>query len=301
MKRRVKLSVGATLVAIGVVAAAAPSEAGVIVLKNGEVLIGRIRADEDTQEELIMRWPYKERTDRGEIKIPKFRIRWYDRDADEPTDAYWEKYENENIDSKWMPSLEKWRIRRRSATEGHDVLVFEGFDGPRGKLSPVPVQTSDFEVRKPDGWSSSNEDGIIIFTSDQAGVDGYRARIHVFAVPSLPKESTETQAGWVQREIARLGLGDGNKFEVRESGRLKPARGGFDQELLTSTTRGERTVFSLRQVSFRDKKTYFFAAYADEREFSGLEILFKACMRSLQILEDQRAPAGATPPPAPPR
>ncbi|MCO5165777.1 MAG: hypothetical protein M9894_05340 [Planctomycetes bacterium] len=306
MKRRARLSISAALVAAAVFAAAAPSEAGVIVLKNGEVLIGRIRADEDTQEELIMRWPYKERTDRGEIKIPKFRIRWYDRDADEPTDAYWEKYENENIDSKWMPSLEKWRIRRRSQTEGHDVLVFEGFDSPRGKLSPVPVQTSDFEIRKPDGWTSANEDGIIIFVSDQAGIDGYRARIHVFAVPSLPKESTEKQVEWVQREIARLGQGSGNKFEVRESGRLKPARGGFDQELLTSTTRGERTVFSLRQVSFRDKKTYFFSAYADERDFSGLEILFKACMRSLQIHEDQRAqpgssPPGATPPPATPR
>lgn len=280
---------GVGLAVAGLLVLTAPSEAGVVVLKNGEVLVGRIRPDEDTQDELIMRWPYKERTERGEIKLPKFRIRWYDREADEPTDAYWEKYENEVIDSQWLPALERWRIRKRAESEVPDVPILEGFDSPRGRLSPVPVQTRDFEIRKPDGWTSATEDGITIFVSDQAGADGYRARVHVFSVPSLQRESTERQVEWVQREIGRLGVGAGNKFDVREMKRLKPVRGGFDQELLTATTRAERTVFCLRQVSFRDKRTYFFSAYADERDYSGLEILFKACMRSLVILEDQRA------------
>lgn len=282
---------GAGLAVAGLLVLTPSSEAGIVVLKNGEVLVGRIRPDEDTQDELIMRWPYKDRAERGEIKLPKFRIRWYDRDADEPTDAYWEKYENEVIDSQWLPMLERWRIRKRAESEVPDVPILEGFDSPRGKLSPVPVQTRDFEIRKPDGWTSATEDGITIFVSDQAGADGYRARVHVFSVPSLQRESTERQVEWVQREIGRLGGGAGNKFDVREMKRLKPVRGGFDQELLTATTRAERTVFCLRQVSFRDKRTYFFSAYADERDYSGLEILFKACMRSLVILEDQRAQA----------
>ncbi len=286
---------GAGLAVAGLLVVTAPSEAGIVVLKNGEVLVGRIRADEDTQEELIVRWPYKDKTESGHIKLPKFRVRWYDRDADEPTDAYWEKYENDVIDSQWLPALERWRIRKRAESEVTDVAILEGFDSPRGKLSPVPVQTRDFELRKPDGWTSATEDGITIFVSDQAGADGYRARVHVFSVPSLQKESTEKQVDWVQREIGRLGVGAGNKFDVREMKRLKPVRGGFDQELLTATTRGERTIFCLRQVSFRDKRTYFFSAYADERDYSGLEILFKACMRTLNILEDQRAQAAGGP------
>lgn len=292
MKTNTTLLAGGLAVA-ALLGLAQPAEAGIVILKNGEVLVGRIRADEDTQDELIMRWPYKERTESGHIKLPKFRIRWYDRDVDEPSDAYWEKYENDVIDAAWLPLLEKWRIRKRAESEQPDVAILEGFDSPRGKLSPVPVQTGHFEIRKPDGWTSATEDGITIFVSDQAGADGYRARIHVFSVPSLQRESAERQVDWMQREIGRLGAGAGNKFDVREMKRLKPVRGGFDQELLTATTRAERTVFCLRQVSFRDKRTYFFCAYADERDYSGLEILFKACMRSLTILEDQRAQAAA--------
>jgi hypothetical protein len=280
---------------VAVLALTHDAQAGIVVLKNGEVLVGRIRADEDTQDELIMRWPYKERTERGEIKLPKYRIRWYDREADEPTDEYWEKYENDLIDANWIPMLERWRVRKRAESETTDVPILEGFDSPRGKLSPVPVQTADFSIRKPDGWTSSTEDQITIFVSDQPGTDGYRARVHVFAVPSLQKESSERQVEWIQREMGRLGVGTGNKFEVRELKRLKPVRGGFDQELLTVTTRAERQVLCLRQVSFRDKRTYVFAAYADERDYGQLEILFKACMRSLVILEDERAGApGAT-------
>lgn len=270
------------------------AQAGIVVLKNGEVLVGRIRADEDTQDELIMRWPYKLRTERGEITLPKYRLRWYDREADEPTDEYWEKHENDIIDANWIPALERWRVRKRAESEVPDVPIMDGFDSPRGKLSPVPVQTADFSIRKPDGWTSSTEDQITIFISDQPGADGYRPRVHVFAVPSLQRESAERQVEWMQREIGRLGVGAGNKFEIRELKRLKPVRGGFDQEMLTTTTRAERQVLCLRQVSFRDKRTYLFSAYADERDYGQLEILFKACMRTLVILEDERAGAPGT-------
>lgn len=287
--------IGFGLGMFALVAIATPSQAGVVVLKNGEVLVGRIRADEDTQDELILRWPYKERTERGEIRLPKFRVRWYDREADEPTDEYWAKHENDIIDANWLPVLERWRIRKRAESEVPDVPILEGFDSPRGKLSPVPVQTADFSIRKPDGWTSSTEDGITIFVSDQPGADGYRARVHVFAVPSLQRESTERQVEWMQREIGRLGVGTGNKFDIREMKRLKPVRGGFDQEMLTNTTRAERQVLCLRQMSFREKRTYVFSAYADDRDYGQLEILFKACMRSLVILEDERAAGAGAP------
>ncbi len=271
-----------------------PADAGVVVLKNGEVLVGRIRPDEDTPDELTMRWPYKDRTERGEIKLPKYRVRWYDRDADEPTDEYWEKYENEVIDSQWLPALERWRIRKRNDAETTEVPIIEPFDTPKGKLSPVAMQTRDFEIKKPDGWTSTTEDGIMVFVSDQPGADGFRPRIHVFAGPRL-SGSVEPQIELVRREIARLAGATGT-FETREMKRLKPVRGGFDQEMLTVTKRGERAVFGLRQISFRDKHTYMFSAYADERDYAGLEILFKACMRTLVFFEDQKPAPGATPP-----
>jgi hypothetical protein len=294
-----KVVLGAGLALAGFVAFAPSTDAGIVVLKNGEVLVGRIRPDEDTQDELIMRWPYKQHTESGHVNVPKFRIRWYSRDADEPTDEYWEKYENEQIDSAWLPNLERWRIRKKSESEMNEAPIIEMFDTPRGKLSPVPVTTRDFEIRKPDGWTSSTEDGITIFVSDQPGADGYKARIHVFSVPSLQVESTERQVEEIQRQVGRLGQMPGNKFDVRELKRIRPVRGGFDQEMLTATSVSGRSVLALRLVAFRNKRTYFFSAYADERDYGNFEILFKACERSLVILEDQRAegakPGGAAP------
>lgn len=294
--------------ASALVLCAPAAEAGIVVLKNGEVFVGKIKPEEDTQDELVIRWPYEKdplQTERGEMKIPKFRIRWYDREADEPTDEYWTKHESDEIDNRWMPFLERWRIRKRAEQELPEVPIFDGFDSPQGKLAPVPVTTKDFVVRKPEGWSSATEDGITIFVSDRPGADGFRPRIHVFSGPVLGGGLlAEQKIELIKGEFSRLAQ-DG-KFEVREMKRLRNVRGGSDQEMLTATPRAGRSVLSLRQVSFRDKRTYFFEAFADERDYGQLEILFKACMRSLQIGEDAEqkpaAPGGstATPPPATP-
>jgi hypothetical protein len=289
---------------------AAPAHAGVVVLKNGEVLIGRIKAEEDTQDDLVIRWPFDKdpmRTERGEMRIPKFRIRWYDRDADVPNDAYWELHENDPIDNRWLPLLEKWRLRKKQEQElPTDVPIINPFDSPQGKLAPVPVQTKDFIIRKPEGWTSTTEDGITIFVCNTPGADGFRARIHIFSAPAIGG-LVDDKINIVKEEFSRLAAE--GKFDVKEMKRPKTVRGGTDVEMFTATPRPGRMVWALRQVSFRDKRTYFFTAYADERDYSQHEILFKACMRSLELTEDAKdkdkpapgapAPATGTPPPAP--
>ena len=275
---------------------APPVEAGVVVLKNGEVIIGRVRDEEDTQEELVVRWPYKERTDRGVMKIPKFRIRWYDRKEDQLTDEYWEKYEDiatYPIDNLYMSSLERWRLRKEEdAGQLGDLLIVPESLMNRGlKLSPIPYENELYKVQKPENWSSSVEDGITVFISDKAGAQGFRPRIHVFSVPSV-LGSVEDQVEWIEREAARLAEG-GAQFEVREKKRPRPRSGGFDQELLTRTVRVERPIVTLRTIFFRDKSTYFFTAYAHENDFGAHELIFKMCMRSMEIFEDKaKAPGG---------
>lgn len=289
---------------LGVAVAATPSLGGVVVLKNGEVFVGRVPADQDTQESLVVRWPYKERTDRGEMTIPKFRIRWYDRDADKPTDAYWKQFENDQIDSAWHPERERWRMRQRTEEDDTNYLPLDAFDQPRGTLSPVPVVTRDFQIRKPDKWTSRTEDGITIFESDQPGVDGFRPRIHIYSVPSVPG-SVEPQIGWLRGVYTRF-TANGKLDDTRgDMGRLKPVKKGFDQEMLTVIPRKDSSVFVLRMVAFREKRTCVFNAYADERDYSGLEILFKNCMRTLALSEDEVKPpaggaGGSATPPAPP-
>lgn len=265
----------------------AEADGAVVVLKNGEVLVGRIRDDEVTEEQIVIRWPYKDRTERGEINVPMFRVRWHDLEADEPTDAYWEKFGDKNIDGQWLHLYEKWKLRNQSnegSLEGIDLLTPETFMST-ASLSPIPVENGNFRIQKPEGWTSSiDENGITIFISDKAGTEGFRARIHVFAVKAAIG-GTEDQVRWIEEEVSKLAKGSG-AFEVRERKRLRARASGFDQEMLTLTTRFERPIVALRKLMFRKKKTYFFSAYSHERDYTNLELLFKACMRSLELKED---------------
>lgn len=268
----------------------APAEAGVVILKNGEVIVGRIRVEEDDQEKLIVRWPYLDRTERGHVEIPHFRIRWYDRDADEPTDEYWAMHhaDPQPIDNRWLPLYEKWRLRNETDDQMLHVPVILDDGSNAVQLALIPHKTTHFEIQKPEGWSKRVEDGIMIFESDRAGIDGFKARIHVFAVDSVQETTYDDQSQWIQEEIRKVADSKKN-FDMRESDSPNVVVGGMDLRTVTSTTRGNKTVVALREVSFRTKRTYFFTAYAHEAEFGKLKKLFEASAASLKILEDEGA------------
>jgi len=135
----------------------APAYAGCVVLKNGEVLVGRIREEEVTTEQITMRWPYKTKTERGEIDIPRFRVRWFDREADEPTDAYWEEFGDTKIDSQWLVLYEKWKLRNKKDELGEGFEITPENFMSKASLSPIPVENGNFKIQKPEGWTSSIE------------------------------------------------------------------------------------------------------------------------------------------------
>ncbi|RMG11312.1 MAG: hypothetical protein D6731_15750 [Planctomycetota bacterium] len=270
-----------------------PAEAGVVVLKNGEVIVGRLREDEITKTTLVLRWPYKEQTERGEMSIPRFRVRWFDAKADEPTDEYWEQHGEEYIDEKWRPLYEKWKLRKQARDE---TPVEDWFDPneflSRAQLSTIPVEAGTYKIQSPEEWDVTidAEHGITIFTSRTPGTDGFHPRIHVFTTKAAIGQ-TEDQMNWIEAEIARAAGPDGS-FEVRERKRPRTRANGFDQEIVTQTTRFDRPVMALRKVHFRRKYTYFFTAYAHEKDYSKHENLFRACLRSLKIKEDERGSPG---------
>lgn len=287
------------------------AEAGVVVLKNGKVIVGKVRADEVNSEKVVVRWPYKHRTFRGKQEVERFRVRWFSADSDEPTEDYWEQFNDVNeypIEEKYLPLLERWKIRQQVASEEGEfteLLVVDPFSRGGTALSPIPVENERFRIQKPEGWTSSIEDGITVFEAAEPGRGGYRARIHVFWVDSLRKpvkgrtiEAMVTDL--VEKQLASL-ADDKEGFEVRERKHLKQRAAGADQELVTKTVRLERPIVSLRQIYFRKKRTYFFSTYCHEQDYAGLEVLFKACMRSLEIFEDtaiaggdKKKPAAAT-------
>jgi len=284
MRPRYSIHAAVLAVAAAIVVCAwpRPSEAGIVVLKNGEVFVGRV--GDVTPADLVVRWPYKDEVDRGTMRIPRYRIRWFDLEADEPTDEYWEEFENEPIAPRFLPLLEKWRIRNQGDDEyGLDVPLFIPELGSRGKLDLRPIKTDFFEVRKPEEWTSRTEGDIWIFESNQDGSDGYRPRIHVFSVESLLDAGHEEAGVLVMGEVRRVA----DDFAEKEANRPRLVAGGWDHQLQTSTTRGGTTVTALRKIAFRKARTYFFTAYAHERDYPALLPLFEQCLESLKIKEDE--------------
>ena len=278
--------------------APAAAEAGGIVLNNGNVITGRIRKEEDTAEFVTMRWPYKHLTHRGHQKYEHgsapHNIRWHRRntekqDYDQPTDEYWEKYEDIEkypIDPKFMALRERWLLKRKRQEDSNEELVV--IDDPLTKgprLHPIPVDAGTFKVQKPEGWSSLVEDNIWIFQAKEAR-EGYHPRIHVFAGPAVIGQADD-QLQWFESRMKRVA--DEGGFEVKDKAHLKTRPGGgFDQVMSTRTVVRNRPVMALRKVFFRKKHTYFFTAYCHESEFPELRALFERCMASMRINEDAK-------------
>jgi hypothetical protein len=90
----------AVVVALAAVAAPRAAHAGIIILKNGKVFIGKIDPEDVTEESITMRQPrlYKGAPAvRGEQKFPRYEVRWHDTASDEPTDEYMKQFEDAPI------------------------------------------------------------------------------------------------------------------------------------------------------------------------------------------------------------
>src|SRR5688572_3509944 len=84
------------------------ADAGILITREGKVIIGRINKDDPTEEGVRVYWPYKERRERGTFFFPKNLVRWHDAESDEPSNAYWDQYGNEPIDPQWLPLRDRY-------------------------------------------------------------------------------------------------------------------------------------------------------------------------------------------------
>lgn len=302
MKRFAAFLAGAAVLALAPTFLASPgasqAEGGVVVLNNGRVFVGKIRKKDDTQDFVVLRWPYKQRRDRSHMKFEHgnapHNIRWHWRNPDPnklpdlPTDEYWEKYndiEKYPIEDKYIPFLQKWLEGRKARESSTDLLVVVDDPLTKGqRLSAILVDGGPFKIQYPEGWRAGIEDNIVIFTSPKPGADGFRARIHAFASKSVQKRKIADQIKEITDQLGRVS----ENFEVKEKDRLRTLTHGFDQKLLTRTVLKDRPVLALRKIYFRDKYTYFFAAYAHEQDFAALKSLFERVMLSLQIGEEKK-------------
>lgn len=83
---------------------AAPEQGGVLVLLTGRVIVGRVEQQGQT---LVVRWPYKDVTWSGEMRIPLADVRWYDLHHDRPTADYYRRFPHERIDPGYEQGTEQ--------------------------------------------------------------------------------------------------------------------------------------------------------------------------------------------------
>jgi len=65
------------------------SDGGIVILKSGQVLVGRLAISDRA---ITVRWPYKDQLFNGEMNVPREAIRWFRTGYDAPTQEYWQEF-----------------------------------------------------------------------------------------------------------------------------------------------------------------------------------------------------------------
>lgn len=308
MSARHLIGLGLGLLA-SVVVLPAPAEAGVIVLNNGKVFVGRIRQEDRLQ--VTMTWPYKQQTQRGkqvfEHGTQPHNIRWHkvngkDEDYDQPDDEYWEKYgdlEKFPIDQRYMELYERWKIRQERRAASFDEVMIIDDPLTKGPRLAVLVDESNplFKINRPEGWNASVEDEITIFKAKD-GLEGYSPRIHVFAAPRLKGRPDKMVAELEERLAAAA---DANTWQILDRPSPRTRGSGYDYSFTSRSTVRGRNIVAMRKIFIREKHIYFYTAYCHEKELPELRGLFERCAETLVIVEDKGARPAPPAPGAPPK
>ncbi|MCO5166135.1 MAG: hypothetical protein M9894_07180 [Planctomycetes bacterium] len=272
--------------ALTVAALAGRSDAGIIVLDDGATIVGKFGPADVGPEEVVVRSLEGERG--STMKVERRRVRWLDPAAFAPTDAYFERHLEDPLERRWEPLRQAFIARRRGPDPTTTPTLDEDLaellrEPPLGEPLPTAARAT---LRVPRGWVNGVEDQVTMFVSRRGGPTGYPPRIHVFSAEA-PRAGAADQLVWVTERLRALAADD--RYEHEELFRLREVPGGADQVMVTrSRARDGRLVRALRKISFRGERTYFFAAYADARDFDQEFGRFWASLESFTPDEDLR-------------
>lgn len=271
---------------LAVVVLVGRSEAGIVVYEDGGTVVGKFGQDDVTAEEIVVR---SVEGQRGEMRIPRRRVRWFDPDAFRPTDAYFARFLDEPIEARWEPLRQEHiaRTKRPGPDDPSiDVDVAALLRAPA--LADAIPTSARATVRPPRGWINTVEDEVTMFVAPRPGEAGYAPRVHVFSARA-PRAGAADQLAWIDAQLR--GFAVEGEYQHEELYRLKDVPGGKDQVMITlSRTPDGRQVRALRKISFRERRTYVFAAYADARDFDAEVGVFWASLDSFEPEEDREAP-----------
>ncbi|MBL4845738.1 MAG: hypothetical protein JKY65_09440 [Planctomycetes bacterium] len=280
---RTRLGLGFGAALLGLLIGTCVAEAGVVVLKNGHVIVGRVSTPADSTD-IQVSWPYGSQRKRGKIVIKAEDMRWHDATVDVLSDDYFDRFEKEPlVGALWLRMLEEYRIRKEQAKADWDTpLVLPKSLDP---LEFPAAQGPGFKLRKPRGWSASIQDKILVFEAPKEGGRGFRPRIHAFVVAGVA-DSPKTQVKWVQAELGRIRAATAGRAEFQLLGSVQLGSGTLSNstqaQFESETRHKDRRVRAIRRLVFRSGKTYVLCAYADAPDFDAHRGLFESCLDSLE-------------------
>lgn len=258
-----------------VVALVSVCEAGIVVLDTGATFTGMIRPEDVHEDALTIRFGPP---DPGHLELPRRRVRWFDLEADRPTDAYFARFADLPLDPRWAGLREAWRRRQRGEDPGVPLPPIDWVE--LDPLGPV-VHGPGFSLRPPRGFEATFERGVLVLVARDAPAHGYAPRIHVVVADGVDAPAGE-QWAWVRDEVAGLA---GLELTVEEQGVVRPAEGGADLVAVTRTRLPGREVRTLRRFAWRGARTIALAAYADARDFDALEPALRRSQATLRAVD----------------
>lgn len=264
----------ALLAPAGLLLLAGPSRAGIVVLRSGGSIVGKIDPARDvTSEAIVVHSPEGQS---GTMRVERHQVRWFDAAADAPTRAYFQRFRDEPLERRWDAARAAWEAEQRGPiVEGPIELP-----APPRLLLGSPVRSSRFQLAFPLGWAVRIVDGITIAEGDP-GPSGYAPRVHAFAAPTPPGEADPVR--WIEEELRALpGV---ESFALEELARPRAHARGTDHELVTRTRVRGREVRALRRVCVRGEWTVVVTAYAAAGEWDLLLPVLRRSLDSLRLGE----------------
>ncbi|MEZ0229420.1 MAG: hypothetical protein ACAI25_12395 [Planctomycetota bacterium] len=280
--------------------ATSTADAGIVITTKGKVFIGTIDSDsfkddkgkicaKEDYASITVRRPQRYKGEpaiRGEIAFPKYEVRWYDANSEEPTDEYMKLYADAELDPKWYALyVAPWKEARDNQVQVQPLTSFADFKSGSLSVMSIPRKwgADEASIRRPTGWSQTEQGGITIFQSDQKLSDGYQPRIHFFSTEAAIGQPSD-QLAWIKQELEKA-ASTPDSFEVRGDAAPKSVRGGYDVELTTTTRRAGKSIKALRSIKLREHRAYFVTCYSHEKDFDKHQVIFHQVISSLSINE----------------
>ncbi|MEZ6185554.1 MAG: hypothetical protein R3F62_11160 [Planctomycetota bacterium] len=276
-----------------------PGLAGIVVLKNGTTFVGKLdgkvlppcpKDAADMPELVVMTWPHNGQEGpegRARWEFKGHELRWYDLEADAPTNDYWEEHFDAEIERRWHAARERFKHAHKTEVELVPSPKVELWKG----LERSAVRQGGLEIHPPLGWTLVDaeaaegqselpaDEGPLRFSPGEQGGWSAQASLEVHrAGPEVPGDDLDA---WVS-SYAKAAL-EPRGEELVETPEVRRTELGLVLTFSGTKAGDEGELRSQWRVVLRDTATYCgtFTGTAEDLDERG-EVV-RRCLSTLKV------------------